>query len=360
MHECSYETQPMHFGQFRVAALFLTTLTLLVAPGLAEAADTVRVRHSVGDLSAADQQLFIDAMYAMKAAPARGDGKLATNRYDEYVQLHSEFRLHMNSGFLPWHRKMLWEFETEIRQLDPVKFGNFTLPYWNWGWDSFPDTLVGPGGDPFSGNIVTEGPFAADLWSTVNPGPNTGIHSLERAMTDDVMVLNFMSLELIQRLIYISSDFEGFSMSLEMQFHNYAHSTLGGQFATIAGAVDDPFFWLLHSWVDMVWSRWQVTTGSTTADDYMMFDGGPGIDDRMSGFGDPSDLTNIGFDSTMFNTARDQLDPLNMTTLGYNYEYLGNLVFPTAVVPEPGSLTLAAVSAAALAGLASMRRERRT
>lgn len=349
----------MHFGQFRPAALFLTTLALFVAPGLVEAADTVRIRRAVGDLSAAEGQLFVDAMYAMKAAPARGDGKLATNRYDEYVQLHSEFRLHMNSGFLPWHRKMLWEFETEIRQLDPAKFGNFSLPYWNWGWDWFPEALVGPGGDPFSGYIVTEGPFEAGLWTTVNPGPNTGIHSLERAMTDDLIVLEYMSLENIAHLIYASNDYEGFSMNLEMRYHNVAHIQVGGQFATIAGAVDDPFFWLLHSWVDMVWSRWQVTTGSTTADDYMMFDGGPDLDDRMSGFGDPSDLTNIGFDATMFNTARDQLDPLNMTTLGYNYEYFGNLVFPPVVIPEPGSRALAAASVATLAGLASMRRQRR-
>ncbi len=348
----------MHFGQFRPAGLLLTTLTLLVAPGLAEAADTVRIRRSVGDLSAADGQLFVDAMYAMKAAPARGDGKLATNRYDEYVQFHSKFRLHMNSGFLPWHRKMLWEFETEIRQLDPVKFGNFTLPYWNWGQDLFPVTLVGPGGDPWRNLLVSEGPFAAGLWTTVNP-VNTNTYSLQRAITDDLLVLENVSMGNIYSLIYGSNNFEGFSMSLEMPFHNYAHNTVGGQFATIAGAVDDPFFWLLHSWVDIMWSLWQVTNGSTTADDYMMFWDGPDLDDRMSGFGDTSDLTNLGFDSTMFNTARDQLDPLNTTTLGYNYEFFGNLVFPPVVIPEPGSLALASVSVAALGGIASMRRKRR-
>jgi tyrosinase len=349
----------MHTRQFRPTALLLTTLISLVTPELAEAADTVRIRRSAGELTPADQQIFVDAMYAMKAAPARGDGRLAANRYDEYVQFHSLFRLHMNSGFLPWHRKMLWEFETEIRQLDPVKFGNFTLPYWNWGWDLFPETLVGPGGDPINRLIVTQGPFAAGLWSTVNPSPSSQTQALERTITDELINMSYMTPEAIIMLIFRERDYEGFSMNLEMRFHNYAHNSVGGQFATIAGAVDDPFFWLLHSWVDMLWARWQTLTGSTTADDYMMFEGGPGLDERMSGFGDSSDLTNIGFDTTMFNTARDQLDPLNMTTLGYNYEYLGNLVLPPVVIPEPESLVFATISVAAIAGLACMRRERR-
>ncbi len=357
MHLCSYENSEMHIVRSRSSVLLLTFLGLLLASAPARAADVVRIRRSTGELSAAEEQLFVDAMYAMKAAPARGDGRLATNRYDEYVQLHSLFRLHMNSGFLPWHRKMLWEFETEIRQLDPAKFGNFTLPYWNWGWDWFPDTLVGLGGSPFSSFSVTEGPFAAGLWSTVNPKPGTNTHSLQRVITEDLLVLEHMNLENITAMIFREREYHGFSMNLELYFHNYAHIKVGGQFATIAGAVDDPFFWLLHSWVDMTWARWQTLTGSTTADDYMMFDDGPGLDDRMSGFGNTTDLTNIGFDSTMFNTARDQLDPLNTTTLGYNYEFLGNLVLPTAVVPEPGSLVLATISIAALAGLAYVRKQ---
>lgn len=45
-----------------------------------------------------------------------------------------------NGPFLPWHRKLLWDFETEVRGLD-TKFKDFTLHYWNWTVDFFPSDL---------------------------------------------------------------------------------------------------------------------------------------------------------------------------------------------------------------------------
>lgn len=341
--------------RFRFFALLITGSIGILAIAPAEGADILRVRRGSDDLNAADQQLFIDAMYAMKAAPARGNGTLANNRYDEYVRLHEIFRNHMNSGFLPWHRKMLWEFESEIRQLDPVKFGNFTLPYWNLNFDFFPDYLVGAGGNP----ILVDGPFAASHWTTVNPGEISGLHALERNFFDIGDFPQIGSIELLTAFVLLQPDFEMMSMRLEINWHNYTHNAVGGQFATIAGAVDDPFFWLLHSWVDMVWALWQARTGSTTADDYMPFMDGPGLDELMSGFGDLTNLTDIGFNSTMFNTVRDQLDPRNTTSLGYNYEFLGQMVLPPVAVPEPRSLVLAALSIAALAGSARARRQSR-
>ncbi len=342
----------MRDGRIRSIVVPMSVLAWFVAAAPVEAADLLRIRRDAYTLSSSERQLFIDAIFAMKAAPARGDGTLATNRYDEYVRLHEIFRLHMNSGFLPWHRKMMWEFETEIRQLDPVKFGNFTMPYWNLTRGGFPSDLVGGIGSPV---VVTDGPFAAGLWTTVNPGPETGTHALERPYLENVD-WNFVgSPELLFAMIARDKDFESFSMDLEISWHNRIHNTVGGQFGTIAGAVDDPFFWLLHTWVDMAWTLWQANTGSTTADDYMAFMDGPDLDDRMDGFGDPTNLTNIGFNATMFNTPRDQLDPRNTASLGYNYEFLGNLILPPVIVPEPRSLILAALSAMALACFARAR-----
>ncbi len=341
----------MLISRFRFPTLLMIGLPWILAFASTDAADTIRIRRDEITLSSQERQLFVDAIYAMKAAPARGNGILATNRYDEYVRLHELYRIHMNSGFLPWHRKMLWEFETEIRQLDPARFGNFTLPYWNWNY--FPVDLVGSGGTPF----VTDGPFAAGLWTTLTLGPS-GTNALERNYFEIDEFAGNGGAEVINSIR--GRAFETMSLHLEIYWHNYAHIAIGGegQLGTIAGAVDDPFFWLLHSWVDMVWTQWQASTGTTSANGYMKFMDGPGIDDRLDGFGDGTSLTDIGFNDTMFNTVRDQLDPRNMASLGYNYEFLRELVLPPVVVPEPGSLVLTVLSTAALAGYARIRRGR--
>lgn len=325
----------------------------------------LRIRQDLRDLSVPQMQLFVDAVMDMKAAPALGDGQLATNRYDEYAQMHGNFRIHGTSGFLPWHRKLLWQFETDVRQLDPVKYANFTLPYWDFTRQAFPSDLVTRGDGQFlgpDGNLgamyaVTEGPFRAGQWTTVEHGHHSGTHDLNRMFNPQL----FEAITGEFGLFRVSRDlgargFRGMADAVEVNLHNWVHNAIGGHVGTIHGAIDDPVFWLLHSYVDLLWTRWEAGNGSTTS--YEPFFGGPGLGDDLLGFGDAGDAIDIGFDHTLNNTVRDQLDPLNTAALGYTYEFEGTLLLVPVPVPEPASFALAITGAMCIIGFAAAQRRR--
>jgi len=130
-------------------------------------------RKNVLTLSAAERTAFIDALLALKKK----------GRYDWYVRTHVDTmmkvavfpyeppdmnyrnRAHSGPVFLPWHRKLLAEFEADLRKIDK----SLTLPYWDWTGDGdsadprtsalwADDLLGGDGTGP--GDIVETGPFA--------------------------------------------------------------------------------------------------------------------------------------------------------------------------------------------------------
>ncbi len=338
----------------RLAAVLSAFLaSTIVAPGAVEvnaapeSAAGVRIRRDVRDLSPVEKQLFVDAIKDLKAAPHRGDGSLASNRYDEFAQMHMLYRLHSTSGFLPWHRKLLWEFETEVRQLDPVKYADFTVPYWDFTRTPFPSDLavlgdgqfMGPDGDPNASHVVTNGPFRAGTWTTLDPGADSGTHDLSRAFIPDLFAATSGEVGAVKVLRAVTAaDFRTMADGVEVPLHNFVHNAIGGQVKTIHGAVDDPVFWLLHSYVDLLWAEWQAGVGPISA--YTQFFGGPGLDDTLLGFGNSADQVDIGFDSTVYNTISDQLDPRSGAALGYSYLYNGGLIFSPVtaspvVTPSP-------------------------
>jgi len=93
--------------------------------------EKMRVRKDFRDLSAAEKSLYIEAVNALK-----GQGI-----YDLFVQAHAhetnKAYAHGSSGFLPWHRKYLLEYENAIRAADPGgKYKDVTVPYWDWAEDT--------------------------------------------------------------------------------------------------------------------------------------------------------------------------------------------------------------------------------
>jgi len=312
-------------------------------------ADPLRVRRNEKDLDGAGQQLFVDAIKAMKAAPAKGDGTMATNRYDEFVLAHStaQAEAHDTSAFLPWHRKLLWEFETEVRQLAP-KFANFTIPYWDWTKDPFP-SFLGPNGTPPS-FTVTDGPFKAGQWKTLETGPDNGTNDLNRHFNDIGKLMTDgpggVTMALAQTTF---TDFT-FLAEAGTGLHNDAHVRVGGHLSRVSSGIDDPVFWMLHDYVDLLWLRWELGKGSLSS--YEVSGGGPELTDNLANFGDPA--SKIGFMNTVNNKVADQLNPFDTAKLGYTYEFSGQVL----AIPEPCSLALFGSGTIVLIGFALKKRAR--
>jgi tyrosinase len=272
--------------------------------------------------------LFVDAIKDMKKAPPLGNSGV-TNRYDEFVEQHGDFCNHLNSGFLAWHRKLLWDFESEVRALGP-KYANFTIPYWNFNASPFPSDLatpgdnafLGPNGDPNNHWEVMQGPFAQ--FPTWAPPPAYPQGEYPNA---SVLCRNFTNIQdlsasgvpaSVNHILTADTSFTQMSNDLQTGgfMHNAAHIDVGGQLSDFTSGADDPVFWMLHSYIDMLWTQWEVNgAGSLTS--FEQYGGGPGIDDTLSDFGgSPVAGFSLGFDNVPNDTVRDQLNPFDTTYLG--------------------------------------------
>jgi len=62
------------------------------------------------------------------------------------------------SGFLPWHRVMVLQFENDLAAID----ASVTVPYWDWpdaASSPFTPDFVGENGDGANSKVTTD-PFA--------------------------------------------------------------------------------------------------------------------------------------------------------------------------------------------------------
>ncbi|MCS0638973.1 tyrosinase family protein [Streptomyces sp. LP05-1] len=234
------------------------------------------VRKNQRDLTPAERRKFVGAVLELKRA----------GRYDDFVRTHIEYYsadgdgelrvAHMAPSFFPWHRQFLLDFERALRRVDPT----VTVPYWDWTRDNTPaaslwgeDFMGGNGrrGDhqvmtgPFayaSGNWpvtvgVTEDRFLTrDFGRPADPIALPTREELDTALADPVY----------DSEPWNSTSRSGFRNKLEgwargrgnerWRNHNRVHRWIGG--LMLGGAsVNDPVFWLHHSFVDLLWSRWQ-------------------------------------------------------------------------------------------------------
>ncbi len=310
----------------------------------------MNVRKNATTLKDGERKAFVDALIKLKKS----------GTYDRYVKLHSDammqlrafpnepqdmtYRNAAHSGpvFLPWHRKLLLEFEGELQKIDP----SVTVPYWEWNADCrltkpadssiwADDFLGGDGTGPY-GEVET-GPFAGKLgnWPIANSLDDGGYGAnLKRSFgvltptlpTDEHV--GFLMREpfydvppwCVVSPIGFRNRLEGWLTKRNdyrywadgSQMHNRVHVWVGGHM-TANTSPNDPVFWLNHAYVDKLWSNWQKMMeksmpGMTMprADFYVPAkDGPPGhnLDDQISPWNNA--------------TPRDMLDP---ASLGYQYD----------------------------------------
>ncbi|MGW7347887.1 tyrosinase family protein [Streptomyces sp. NPDC054854] len=236
-------------------ALKLGALTALTAgttlrhrPAAAETACTNPViRREVRQLSDAERTTFFNAVKALHDHGRERSvyARVVADYYNNPGEMHGV------PAFLPWLRIYVHRFEQSLRKVNPT----IVLPYWDWTKDS-----ASPGrsavmsssyfgkGRPSDG-IVTSGAFAG--WQCNIPQR----HGLRRR-TDEIASLP--SPRDIESLLDRSRTYDGLRVSLEQTF-NTVLQAIGGKGGDLSStsAPNDPLFWIIASFTDLLWSEWQ-------------------------------------------------------------------------------------------------------
>ncbi|KAF9870944.1 hypothetical protein CkaCkLH20_11616 [Colletotrichum karsti] len=238
------------------------------------------VRHEWRQLSLEQRLEYIGAVKCLMSLPSENNELWpgAKSRYDDFQGLHIYVteKVHFNGPFLPWHRWLLYLFETELR--DKCSYQG-SLPYWDISLDNTEETFVrspvfdnvyGLGGNgPYiedlsdeeefptktpteipnrtGGGCVEQGPFAnltvpMGLGASVEYQP----HCLRRDFSP-TLVAGALSDEVIER-----------TLSAET-YDEFNHHVQGYSFenADMYSSPGDPIFYFIHTALDKIWNDWQ-------------------------------------------------------------------------------------------------------
>ncbi|KAL3899720.1 MAG: hypothetical protein SGCHY_001839 [Lobulomycetales sp.] len=209
--------------------MLLLFLTLFTA-ALAQCNGPLRVRKEWRELDATEKSDFFNAVNALKTS----------NGYDYYAKIHWDHfdTAHSSPAFLPWHRKILVDFEADLTR---VAGKQIHLPYWDWTLNSQnpersdllrPDAFGGGGTGP---NLcVTDGRFA----NWVNEDGSC----LRRGFRRNETIAAFYPGEVVNNAVQTSSNFDTIWRNLEGGIHSNVHVYIGGDFGTAASPRDPLFF----------------------------------------------------------------------------------------------------------------------
>ena len=166
------------------------------------------------------------------------------------IQFHSG--IHEIDQFLPWHRWFLLQYENLLRRINC----RVTVPYWDWRfwartpfvapiWGSEAHHIGGNGTRP--GQCVRDGRFRASFWSVPDGS------CLSRRFTDG----SFPGpVEVAEIMNHGPGNFSFFEVGIRANLHDQAHGWIGGTMNSVDAAYAPEFF-LLHGFIDKLWSEWQ-------------------------------------------------------------------------------------------------------
>lgn len=280
-----------------------------------------RVRQDARSLTDEQKHAYVDAIHQLKATPSPWDPRYTW--YDQFVRWHQLAVVlylaadrapiaHSNPAFPPWHRHLLWLYESALCEVS----GNpdIALPYWDWTDPrstaaTFSNDLMGPSGVREQTYAVVEGPFSRDVWQlNILPfdemvGSRRPEKHLVRGLGLDtaskyqvllptiVDVEKALAVDVYDRAPWNGNSNGSFRNTVEgfvidpttglvdldqMAMHNAVHDWVGGVSYLTTGtgelirhrgtmntpgtglSVNDPSFFMHHANVDRLWASWQA------------------------------------------------------------------------------------------------------
>ncbi|MFJ9443765.1 tyrosinase family protein [Kitasatospora sp. NPDC101235] len=190
-----------------------------------------KVRKSEKDLTTTERSRLINAFNAINQSGVLG------NFVAVHAEMHDQHRMtnapdDMGAQrFLPWHRVLLDQVETELRRVH----SDVTIPYWDWTADQqvpqwltnvLPAVIV-PGITPRVIRVTRSPGSKEDLQQRI-----AGLGNVMRAGT-----------------------FNTFVDGLE-NIHDLVHDWVGATMSVLSTAPADPLFFMHHANVDRLWWTW--------------------------------------------------------------------------------------------------------
>lgn len=219
--------------------LALSIFLLTGALGLAQS-----IRKDFREMTNYERDELVNAFYALREGP---------DLYSDMATFHSDFfnfdntnssnqpDLHYNLPgeptreiFLAWHRRMLFEIEQAMQDVNP----DVSIPFWN---------------------SVEEQSTNGLLWSNAWLGPFNQDWGLNRRLGNDGPLPTNNTINNLMN----TTDFFTFSNNLERQAaHRGGHVWIGGAMNSPLSP-RDPGFYFHHSFQDKLWQDWETINQSS-------------------------------------------------------------------------------------------------
>ncbi|RMZ77136.1 hypothetical protein DV737_g4514, partial [Chaetothyriales sp. CBS 132003] len=324
---------------------------------------TTRVAYST--LSLKEQKSFTDAYHCLMKQPSKLNQTTypaAINRYFDYAVVHVNRTqyVHLSGFFLTWHRYFIHLFEQDLRSTCGYK-GRW--PYWNFAATAGSiETSAILNGDKYSmsgngvynntgpitlgseltiphgtgGGCVTTGPFANltttlgfidPLQLTLGSLPENAFAynaSCLRRDLNDYVAETYTNEALVANATH-APDAAAFELALNgiigsssLGVHSGAHFGVGGQMNSIHISAQDPIWYPLHTFIDLLYVSWQRNNPSVAHD---LYGTGTALNTPASA---NVTLTSIEPDWGYFQSQSIQVQDLLNTTKGpfcYKYDY---------------------------------------
>jgi hypothetical protein len=216
-----------------------------VLPGAARAQQSSK-RKNIDSLTQPELDAYERAIQTVKARsnanPADPTGyAYFANLHDDFDPVQHSGCAHFSEKFLPWHRRHLADFEKVLQQTVPGVTDNVMIPYWDW--------TKAPSGSHFPKAFERQASPLFDRRLNISPPPWDA---------DDIRgLVKEHDWGVFAGRPDPSDGFGEKPGSLESGPHNTLHSNISRDMRDPTTAVMDPIFWSFHSFIDLVWTRWQ-------------------------------------------------------------------------------------------------------
>eukprot|EP01041_Mallomonas_annulata_P005042 gene5042-10102_t len=261
---------PRHLEAFNNAIKPSVTATSITASSASQGIIQTRIRREIRQMSAEDQQRFVDAVFTMMS---NGQWMRIAGYHGWPSNAGNGYCAHRAENFPGWHRAYLLEMETALIAADIAngRDGSISMPYWEFGrYDLNGQTLPAIIEKNFGGSFQ----FPLGFFNSVNPTQASDLirNRFTKVVTNKALKARLQSADisgLSNACLDISANHEHWlfastentsSVPVE-EPHNNTHVALGYPLSSLSFAAFHPIFWLLHCNVDRIYETYLRRVG---------------------------------------------------------------------------------------------------